>query len=300
MLKPPDLDPRAVARQFARRAGRPGDADFLLREVGHRMLERLGLGRIEPQGLLDVGCGSGQGVAALMQRFPRARALGADLSPAMAATARGLHRRTGSIARRLQRVLSFSAAAPAEALFCAADAARLPLAPASVDLLWSNLAWHWLVDPPAVAAEWYRVIRPQGLLMFSSFGVDTLRELRAIGAPLPEFPDLHDIGDLLGQVGFAQPVLDTERLSVTWREPQRLLADLHRLGGNALRGRRRGLTPRSAQRRWLAALEALRRPDGLIEVSFEIVHAHAWCPQRKRNTDGSIPIEWLASRRRIG
>ena len=293
MLKPPDLDRDAVRRQFDRRARTIGDADFLLREVEHRMLERLEPVRLAPSMLVDVGCGIGQGISALMQRYAGARALGIDSSPAMLGAASQLRRRTESVSRRLQRLLSIGAPGAQDPLWCAADAARLPLARSSADLLWSNLAWHWLADPVAVAAEWYRVLRPQGLLMFSALGVDSLKELRGLGAMLPEFPDLHDIGDLLGQTGFADPVLDTERLNVTWRDPARLLADLHRLGGNALRGRCRGLATPRQRDGWLRTVDGLRGADGQISISFEIVFAHAWCPPQKRLPDGATAVRWV-------
>ena len=169
-------------------------------------------------------------------------------------------------------------------MYFAADAAGLPVAPSSVDLIWSNLAWHWFVDPKAVLAEWYRAIRPDGLLMFSAFGVDTLRELRAAGARLPAFPDMHDIGDALGAAGFADPVMDSERLTITWSDAEVLIEEIRALGGNALRGRGAGLRSRADRLRWAAAVEALRGADGRIALSFELVYGHAWCPPRKRLT----------------
>lgn len=173
-----------------------------------------------------------------------------------------------SLGDRLRRWFGAgSAAGAAAASFVAADAARLPLRDSSVDLLWSNLAWHWFGDPVGAAGEFHRVMRPDGLLMFSSFGVDTLRELRRIGAELPDFPDMHDIGDLLGSVGFAAPVMDTERLTVTWSDPDSLLRDLRGLGGNALRARRRSLCGRQRRAQWSSAIETLRGDGGLIAIS---------------------------------
>ena len=299
MLKPPDLDPKAVRLQFGRRQRRLERADFLLREVERRMLERLDLVRRVPATAIDVGSGLGHGAARMQQRYAQALVLGFDLAPGLAAAAARLHGRPArrSLAGRLQSwfgaAAGTTAASPA---FAAADACRLPLRAGGVDLIWSNLAWHWFADPAAVLAEWYRVVRPEGLLMFSAFGVDTLRELRALGVALPQYPDLHDVGDALAQAGFAEPVMDAERLTITWREPQALLDDLRALGGNALRGRSRGLHTPAQRRGWLERIESLRGPQGSISIGFEIVYGHAWCPPRKRLPDGYSAIDFVPRR----
>ncbi|HVL55582.1 MAG TPA: hypothetical protein VM491_03700, partial [Burkholderiaceae bacterium] len=156
------------------------------------------------------------------------------------------------------------------------------------------LALHWFDAPDAAIAEWYRVIRPRGLLMFTSFGVDTLAELRAAGSATMPFPDLHDIGDSLVAAGFADPVMDVERLVVRYERPERLLADLRALGGDALRARRRGLaTARDRER----LVQALRAP---LSLTFEIVYGHAWCGERKKLPDGLAPIEFQPRLRRAG
>ena len=295
MADPSELDPKAVRLQFARRAHRIADGDFLLREIERRMLERLDLVRLAPWRVLDVGTGRGQGAARLQQRYPQATVIGVDVAAPMAAQAARLHggpaRR--SLAARLRRRFA-GAAAGWQPLFAAADAQRLPLASASVDLLWSNLAWHWFADPRGVLEEWHRVSRPGALLMFSGFGVDTLRELRGIGARLPPMHDMHDIGDALVAAGFAEPVMDAERLTVSWESPAKLLAELRALGGDALRARPPGLRGRGAMARWLAAIESLAGPDGKIPISFEIVYGHAWCPQRKRLPAGYAPVDFVA------
>ncbi len=299
MTRPADIDPKAVRLQFGRRAGRLADGDFLLREVEHRMLERLDVVRLVPARVVDVGCGIGRGVAQLRQRFPSAMIVGIDAALPLVMRADADHGAGAqrSVGARLRRWFGPAGAGSAMAAsFVAADAARLPLPDASVDLVWSNLAWHWFDDAIGAAEEFFRVLRPDGLLMFSSFGVDTLRELRRIGAALPEFPDMHDVGDLLGKVGFAAPVMDTERLTVTWSDPDALLRDLRALGGNALRTRRPGLTARAQRLKWSSSIESLRGADGLIALSVEVVHAHAWCPQRKPRRDGLAPVEFVARR----
>ncbi len=299
MPAPSDLDPRAVRLQFGRRTARLARADFLLREVERRMLERLEVIRLSPAVVLDVGTGLGQGAAALQRRYPAASVFGADLAAPLAAQAARLHGSTArsGLAGRLRRWFGAGVDTEGRApAFFAADAAALPLAPNSVDLLWSNLAWHWFADPVAVVAQWHRVIRPEGLLMFSAFGVDTLKELRALGAALPAFPDMHDIGDALGVAGFADPVMDSERLTITWTDADALLSELSALGGNALRTRSAGLRPRRDRDRWRVAIESLRGADGRIAVSFELVYGHAWCPPQKRRADGYSPVSFVPRR----
>ena len=134
------------------------------------------------------------------------------------------------------------------------------------------------------------MIRPGGLVAFVAFGVDTMQALARAGARLPPLPDLHDIGDQLLAAGFANPVVDAERLAVTWTSPQDLLDDLRALGGNALRSRAPGLAGRAARARWLEALERLRGDDGRIALDFELVHGHAWCPSPKPRRDGWSPV----------
>lgn len=294
MNRPSDLDPNAVRRQFARRAHRLERADFLLRDVERRMLERLDVVRLVPGTIVDIGAGLGRGAVCLQQRHPRARVLGVDLAPALAARAAALH---GAPARRglATRLRGWFGGAADEAetpIFAACDAARLPLRSSSVDLVWSNLAWHWFPDPLAVIAEWHRVIRPEGLLSFSAFGVDTLRELRGLGARLPVFPDMHDIGDALVHGGFVEPVMDTERITVTWQSPSVLLDELSALGGNASRARARGLAGRARRAAWLGNLEGLRDASGVVALTFELVFGHAWAPREKRRPDGYATIRF--------
>jgi malonyl-CoA O-methyltransferase len=293
MLSPPDIDPAAVRRQFSRRARQAPRADFLLREVESRMLERLPLVRLAPKRIVDVGCGRGEGLLALKRQYPEAALVGVDASlgairrarESLAAPSRGF------FARMLR-----SDADPIAALV-AGDAHALPLKNGSADLVWSNLALHWFESPQGAIDEWYRVMRPGALLDFSFFGVDTFAELRALGARTMSFHDMHDIGDALMEAGFSEPVMDMQRLTLSWKTPQALLDDVRALGGNALRGRFRGLLGRRSRDEWLRAIESLRGDDGLIRCTIEIVFGHAWCPQRKRRSDGLASIEFQPRRR---
>lgn len=307
MLRPPDLDPLAVRRQFTRRIGRMADADFLLRDVEQRLLERLALVRLQPGRVLDVGAGRGHGARALAARYPQAQVVAVDavpgmLGPAAGAAPAGWRARwrawfgaPGAARDRGALAPGGGASAP---IPVAADAHALPLAASRFELVWSNLALHWFHDPAAVVAEWYRVVAPGGLLTFSALGTDTLRGL--LDPTRRGFHDLHDLGDLLAARGFAEPVMDVERITVTWRDPLTALAELHALGGDASRSRPRGLAGRARRRGWLERLEALRGPDGRIAVPFELVFGHAWCPPAKRRADGYQPLPFVRSAGRPG
>lgn len=258
------------------------------------MLERLEVVRLDPAVVVDVGCGLGQGAVRLQQRYPRARVLGLDFAEGLVHAAARMHgppARAG-LSGRMRRWFGGAAAATPSPGFAVADAAHLPLRASSVDLLWSNLAWHWFADPLAVLDEWHRATRPEGLLMFSAFGVDTLRELRGLGARLPVFPDMHDIGDAVARAGFAEPVMDTERLTVTWGEAETLLDEISALGGDSSRRRPAGLAGRSRRSGWIEALERLRGGDGKLSLTFELVFGHAWVPGQKRRADGLVPVRF--------
>lgn len=236
------------------------------------MLARLEVVRLAPERFVDIGCGLGKGLLALRQRYPQAESVGVDLSPRIAAAAARLARPPG---RGFLARLMPGARGPAGG-WLAADAGALPLADQSVALAWSNLVLHWCADPISVLREWHRVLRDDGLLMFSTFGVDTLRELRAAGVPVMRFHDMHDIGDWLLAAGFAEPVMDMEWIDVSYPTPEALLADLRALGGDARAARKRGLAGRGAHDGLRERLRAQAGEDGRIGLRFEIVYGHAW------------------------
>lgn len=266
------------------------------------MFERMDLIRVEPKRVLDVGCGTGDGTRALAVRFPQAHTVGVDLSArrvaaAAAAMPRRLPQWVADSAHRLRAAIPRAAGVlptPSPSVdLVVGDAHALPLPEASVDLVWSNLALHWFDDPRQAIAEWHRIARPHGLLMFSAFGVDTLRELRAARLPTMPFHDMHDLGDALAGAGFAEPVMDMETLHLTYEDASALLADLRALGGDARRDRRRGLSTPRARDRLAAALRADSQAGGArLSLTFEIVYGHAWLGERKRRDDGYAPIEW--------
>jgi malonyl-CoA O-methyltransferase len=293
------IDLRRVRQLFAS-PERVAESDFLRREIAGRMHERLELVKIAPQRVLDVGCGEGADLSALQGHFPDAQVLGLDASPAMLAAARERQTAALSSMNRLltkwlpARMSGGLAASPA--LLCG-DFAQLPFGVNATDLIWSNLALHWHPQPDRVFAEWRRVLRVDGLLMFSCFGPDTFKELRAAfagagvgGASALPFVDMHDFGDMLVDAGFSTPVMDMETITVTYESIHKLMADVRAHGGNPLTTRRRGLLGRNAWRRISKTLEKSRRADGRMPLTFEVIYGHAFRPAPRTTASGESII----------
>lgn len=198
----------AVKAQFARR-GNLSDAQFLYAEVADRMLDRLKLIRMQPERILDAGCGAGSGITLLKNRYPSARVTGQDFNTTALAAAQKTHH-TG-VSGLLKKLTGKSN----PILWLSTDLADTGLAPESLDLIWSNLAIHWHPAPHDVLREWARIVKLNGLVFFSCFGPDTLKEVRQalVSAKLvtqtPAFVDMHDFGDLLVENGFGDPVMDS-------------------------------------------------------------------------------------------
>ncbi|HET8900036.1 MAG TPA: malonyl-ACP O-methyltransferase BioC [Rhodanobacteraceae bacterium] len=261
------LDPRQVRRAFGRAAARYEQFDVLQREVQSALLERLGFYLETPARVLDLGAGTGRGSALLKQRWPKAEVIALDVALPMLRQAK----RHSSWRRPLLRVC--------------AEATRLPLPDRCIDVLHSNLCIQWCDDLPALFAEFMRVLKPGGFMAVTSFGPDTLRELRAAWADSDQQPhvgrflDMHDVGDAILAAGLRDPVLDVERYTLTYAEPRGLLDDLKGLGAtNADSARQRGLTGKTRYRQMLDSYEKLRI-DGRIPATWEVVSAHAWGPQ---------------------
>jgi len=302
---PRDIDPRVVRRAFGRAAATYDDAAVLQREVGARMAARLDYVKIVPALILDAGCGTGEGVGEFNARYQQARVVALDIALPMVESARERARAAGSL---LQRLLSGPLAAwnrrdAGSPHFLCADVNALPLRGVAFDLIWSNLLLQWVNDVPRVLAEMRRVLKVGGLVSFSTFGPDTLKEIRAAFAQADGFThtnrflDMHDIGDMLVHAGFAAPVMDMEHITLTYADAHSLMRELQQLGAtNATRGRPRGLMGRGRWRRATAALEALGR-DGRIAATFEVIYGHAWKGAPERTAEGH-PIVNLSRRAR--
>lgn len=284
------FDQRQLWRAFATIAAGYDRVAVLQQEVGRRLDERLGLVKLRPRRLLDVGCATGFCTDLLLRRYRQATVLAVDLQPAMLRRAR----RVGGWRRR--------------PLCVAADAARLPLAGGSCELVFANLMLHWCGYPERVLSEFRRLLRPGGLLMFSTFGPDTLTELRHSWAAADDTPhvhpfiDMHDLGDMLLAARLADPVMDVEHFTLTYRELTGLTDDLRQGGaGNALCDRRRSLT---GKRRYAAMRDVYRQryrtADGLLPATFEVVYGHAWAPSNegKAPAGGEVKVPMSSLRRR--
>jgi malonyl-CoA O-methyltransferase len=284
-------------RQLFATPGRIAESDFLRREVAARMHERLALVKIAPQRILDAGCGEGADLSALQKRYGNAHVLGLDASPAMSDEARRKQLAAlSSMNRFLTKWLpTGSGSASSPSLLCG-DFAQLPMKLNAVDLVWSNLALHWHPQPDRVFAEWRRVLSVDGLLMFSCFGPDTFKELRAAFSNVDDMPhslsfvDMHDFGDMLVNVGFSTPVMDMETITVTYESASKLMADVRAWGGNPLLTRRRALLGRQAWKRVEQAFDSLRRPDGRIPLTFEVIYGHAFRPAPRTTSSGEAVI----------
>ena len=281
-------------RDFFSRPARVAPSDFLRREVSQRMHERLELVKIAPLRVLDAGCGPGADLAQLQKDYPAAQIIGLDAAQAMMQAARVPASKLASLNQFLSKLLPAKAGVD---LLCG-DLGDLPLAQGSIDLVWSNLALHWHAQPDRVFAEWRRALRLDGLLMFSCFGPDTFREVRDAFAAADLYPhalpfvDMHDFGDMLVETGFSTPVLDMEIITVTYDTAEKLLADVRAFGGNPLTTRRRGLMGKAAWQRMLAALEKMRRPDGKLGLSFEVIYGHAFRPAPRVTRNGEAIIRF--------
>jgi malonyl-CoA O-methyltransferase len=301
---PSRLDPRSVRRAFERAAATYDSAAVLQREVGQRMAERLALVRLAPEAILDAGCGTGDALTELRTRFPSASIVGVDIALAMLAAAKLRGISAGAAERSiLARLLGPRPPAGGRTALVCADTCRLPLGGGNFDLLWSNLTLHWINEPAAAFAEFHRVLRVGGLLMFTTLGPDTLVEIRTAFAGVDRathvsrFIDMHDLGDFLVHAGFAEPVMDMEKITLTYADASALMRDLKAIGAqNATVGRPRGLTGRARWQRMLAALERFRR-EGRLPATFEVVYGHAWKAEPRIAQDGRAVVQFHPPRR---
>ena len=260
-----EIDKKQVRRAFSRAAPQYDASAVLQREVCTRMLEKLDYIKLKPARLLDAGSGTGWGTRQLGERYPAAEIVALDIAIGMLQVARG----TAGWWKKLF-------AGKRENFLCA-DVEALPVASSSVEMVWSNLALQWCNDLPATLGELNRVISTEGLLMFSTFGPDTLQELRVAfeGVDgynhLNRFADMHDIGDMLVAAGFADPVMEMEKLTLTYADAKAVMQDLRNIGAhNATMGRAPGMMG--------------KRPGNALWRTTKNCVATANCPPRSRSS----------------
>jgi len=272
------IDKRLARRAFEKAAGTYDEAAVLQNEIGDRLMERLDYIRLQPRRILDLGAGTGMFTRALMKRYRKADVVALDIAQPM------LHcvkRRAGWLRK--------------PGCVCG-DSETLPFADDSFDFIFSNLMLQWCTDLEATFIELRRVLSPGGLLMFTTFGPDTLMELRASWEAVDgythvnSFIDLHDVGDSLLHTKWAEPVMDSERITVTYRELRGLMQDLKHIGAhNVTSGRPRGLTGKRHLQQLVEAYEPFRE-DGVLPASYEVVYGHAWSPLNKHGAAGSNEV----------
>ncbi len=261
-----------VRRAFDRAADHYEQYAVLQNEVCNRLLEKLEIVKITPEFILDAGAGTGTAIPTLFERYKKAQIVALDLSENMLDKSA----RHGGLFRSPH-------------LVCA-DIENLPFADNSFDLIFSSLSMQWCNDLNAALLEARRVLKPGGLFVFSTFGPDTLKELRHSWSEVDDvnhvnqFIDMHDIGDALLQDGFAEPVMEAEVMTVTYHSVDEIMHDLKAIGANvtADTSRRKqsnkGLTGRSVLQTVRQAYESFRCDD-LLPASYEIVYGHAWKPE---------------------
>ena len=281
---PFELDSALLRRHFEL-VGARNLEDFLSQEVASRMLERLDYMLIKPRRVLDLGCGAGFDLAQLKTRYPEAEVVGVDF---VATPIRLAQQRLATPQGVLRRLLGKSAPPPQ---FFTAEAARLPLKNDSISLIWSNLTLATLANPLPVFQEMRRVLEVEGLTLFATLGPDTFKELRSVfpdntGPRVHPFIDIHDLGDALIQAGLSDPVLESERITLTYSSFDEIIRELREVGSpNACLGRPRGLTGKGILMRARAAYEVLRA-DERLPVTVELIHGHAWKAAPRTAPDG--------------
>jgi malonyl-CoA O-methyltransferase len=283
-MNPFEIDKKQVRRAFSRAAHNYDAAAVLQREVCSRMLERLDYIKLQPARVLDAGSGTGWGTRQLAQRYPAAQMVALDIAQGMLLAAR----EQLSWWRKL-----FGGGK--QGMVCA-DVEALPLADSSVNLVWSNLALQWCNDLPATFVGLHCVLQTEGLVMFSTFGPDTLKELRAVfrgvdgNTHVSRFADMHDVGDMLMAAGFSEPVMDMETITLTYNDVKAVMQDLKNIGAhNATAGRAPGMMGKAAWQRIVEGYERYRR-DGKLPATFEVIYGHAWKPAPKQLHDGRAII----------
>jgi len=284
-----EIDKRLVRTSFDRAADHYDECAVLQREVGNRLLERLDCIHLQPGCIIDAGAGTGHQSRLLLDKFADATVFSLDLSKRMLQT----NRQVSSRQTRQE--------------FICADIEQLPLASHSVDLLFSNLTLQWVQNYDALFDEINRVLKPGGLLLFTSFGPDTLIELRSSWAAVDQqvhvnaFIDMHDIGDAMVRAGLADPVMDVEHIQLTYPDAWQLMRELKQIGAhNMSRGRHHRITGKQRFLAMIAAYEQFRS-DGRLPASYEIIYGHAWGTGTNRQqaaADGGVAIPVSAIRRR--
>lgn len=276
------IDKKEISQSFNRAADSYDSAAFLQREVATRLFERLALIRLKPKSILDLGAGTGFTTRWLEEHYKKAKIIAVDFADQL--LLKGKNEKRWFDRKR----------------YVCSDAESLPFVDNSFDMVFSNLMLHWCQNTRKALQEVQRVLKPQGLLMFSTLGPDTLFELRETWAKVDShvhvhsFDDMHDIGDILLQLKMLDPVMDMEFLTITYNDLKKILLDLKDIGAhNLLRQRLKGLTGKDKFKKFAMHYEKLRNAEGLLPVTYEVIYGHAFgaekIPQEEKK-EIRIPI----------
>lgn len=265
------LDPVAV-HAVLRRLALADEPPWLHAEVARRMAEKLSLILLQPDTVVDWWSALGGGSALLARAYPKAQRVVVEPGPTWLQRSRARERRPWWSSRPWQ-------AREARVVDESQPDAEIAQ---GAGLVWSNMMLHGVLDPARLFERWHALLQVDGFVMFSCLGPGTLRELRALYqalgwcSPTPTFVDMHDLGDMLVQAGFADPVMDQETLTLRWSSPADLLAELRQLGGNAAPARHPGLRTPRWRHRLERELQTLSAADGSVGLSFEVAYGHAF------------------------
>ncbi|MFO7603431.1 MAG: malonyl-ACP O-methyltransferase BioC [Gammaproteobacteria bacterium] len=276
------IDRRQMRRAFDRAAAHYDENAVLQHEVGRRLLERLELLKLKPKRILDLGVGTGESLGALLKKYPEAEIYALDISTAMLQQAR--------------KKLSWWQRLRHRVRFVNAEAEHLPFEMDRFDMVVSNLALQWCDDLPHVFNELQRILAPGGALLFSTFGPDSLKELRAAWLQVDTevhihpFVDMHDIGDAMLRSSLAEPVMDMELITVTYDDAWHIMRDLKNIGAhNVSLDRPRHLTGKQRLQDVVTAYEAYRHA-GKLPVTYEIVYGHGWAVETSPPTSVKVQL----------
>ena len=274
-----EIDRLAMRAAFEKAAHSYDASAVLQQEVANRLVERMDFMSMKPISILDAGAGTGFVSQLMATRFPKAKITALDLAHNML--------------KQSKSKRTFKQRWKKQFQYVNAEVENLPFADASVELIISGLTLQWCQDLPKVFKECKRVLAPGGLLLFSSFGPDTLKELRQSWAEVDDlahvnaFADMHDVGDALMQSGFLDPVMDMEMLTVTYKDVKTVMRDLKQIGAhNVMQGRSHNITGKNKLQKMIQSYEQFR-VDGLLPVTHEIVYGHAWVPE-VNSTEGIV------------
>jgi malonyl-CoA O-methyltransferase len=284
------LAKKEIIRSFNHAAESYDAVAILQREIADRLLERLDYIRIQPKIILDLGSGTGYCARLLESRYKKAKIIAVDIAEQMLA-------KNKTTRRWFDRKR-----------YVCADIENLPIASKSADLVFSNLALHWCRDIEKAVYEMQRILKPGGLLLFSTLGRDTLYELRQSWAEVDRevhvhnFVDMHDVGDCLQRSQVKDPVMDMEFIAMTYNDLRKILLDLKDLGThNIATGRAKGLTGKNKFKHFIQSYEKFRNAEGLIPVTYEVIYGHAWGSEEmqksQKKSEVVIPVTAIANRK---